>query len=122
MAPVMLDLDDPESVRRELRSFLRIEPPRPPSTVEVLSSSQEDGYLRHLVHLVTEDDVIPAFLAVPSGAGPFPAVVVFHQHAGQRHFGKSEVGIRPRRRPAPGVRISARTCRVRGARPRLDRV
>jgi dienelactone hydrolase len=89
--PVMLNLDDAEGLRGELQSFLRVEPPGPPPNVKVLSSSQEDGYVRHLVHLVTEDDAIPAFLAVPSGAGPFPAVVVFHQHAGQRHFGKSEV-------------------------------
>ncbi len=91
MAAVTLNLDDAEGLRGELRSFLGVEPPGPPSSVKVLSSSQEDGYVRHLVHLVTEDGAIPSFLAVPSGAGPFPAVVVFHQHAGQRHFGKSEV-------------------------------
>ena len=28
---------------------------------------------------------------MPEGSGPFPAVVIFHQHAGQRHLGKSEV-------------------------------
>ncbi|HEV2808952.1 MAG TPA: dienelactone hydrolase family protein, partial [Acidimicrobiales bacterium] len=82
---------DAEGLRGELRSFLRVEPPGPPSSVKELSSSQEDGYVRHLVQLVTEDDAIPSLLAVPPGAGPFPAVVVFHQHAGQRHFGKSEV-------------------------------
>ena len=90
MGAVMFNLDA-EGLRGELRSFLRVEPPGPPSSVKELSSSQEDGYVRHLVQLVTEDDAIPSLLAVPPGAGPFPAVVVFHQHAGQRHFGKSEV-------------------------------
>jgi dienelactone hydrolase len=88
---VTRDLADAEGLRADLRSFLRVEPPGPPPEVEVLSSSHEDGYVRHLIHLVTADDTIPSFLAVPSGTGPFPAVVVFHQHAGERHFGKSEV-------------------------------
>ena len=57
----------------------------------MLSSSHGDGYVLHRVHLVTEDDDIPSLLAVPSGTGPFPAAAVFHQHAGQRHFGKSEI-------------------------------
>ncbi|MBN2621924.1 MAG: dienelactone hydrolase family protein [Acidimicrobiales bacterium] len=56
-----------------------------------LSSSNENGFLLQRVDVVTEDDTIPSLLAVPHGEGPFPAVVVFHQHAGQRHLGKSEV-------------------------------
>ncbi len=91
MAYVTVELDDVQALRQGLKSFLRIHPSPGPLDVTVLASSQEDGYVRHLVHLVIEDDVVPAFLAVPSGVGPFPGVVVFHQHAGQRHFGKSEV-------------------------------
>ncbi len=34
---------------------------------------------------------ILAFLLLPDGDGPFPAVLIYHQHHGQRHFGKSEV-------------------------------
>lgn len=88
---VLLDFDDNERLRRELRSFLQVQQPEPSPEVLVQSSSEDDGYVRHLVHLVTDDDVIPSFLAVPPGHGPFPAVVVFHQHASQRHIGKSEV-------------------------------
>jgi dienelactone hydrolase len=91
MAGVTLDLDDAERLRGELRSFLGVGLPGPAPSVEVLSSSHEDAYVLHRVHLVTEDDAIPSLLAVPSRTGPFPAVAVFHQHAGQRHFGKSEV-------------------------------
>lgn len=57
----------------------------------MLSSVHEDGLARQLVHLVTDEDRIPSLLAVPGGEGPFPAVVIFHQHAGQRHYGNSEV-------------------------------
>lgn len=91
MTVVKVDLSEPDRLRRELRSFLGVRQPGPPPRVETLTSSVEDGYIRHLVHVITEDDVIPSLLAVPQGPGPFPAAVVFHQHAGQRHFGKSEV-------------------------------
>ena len=91
MVGVSFDLDDAERLRRELRSFLGVVPPEQAPSIEVTSSSHEDGYVLHRVRLVTDDDVIPSLLAVPSGIGPFPAVVVFHQHAGERHFGKSEV-------------------------------
>ena len=64
----------------------------PPPTMELRSSFAAQGFVRHLVQLVGVDgDAIPAYLAVPDGGGgPFPAVVLFHQHAGQRHLGKSE--------------------------------
>jgi len=82
---------DVERLRGELRSFLRVDTPRPTPKAEVLSSSPQDGYVLHSIRIITVDDTIPSLLAVPTGAGPFPAVVVFHQHAGQRQYGKSEV-------------------------------
>lgn len=91
MVIVMSDLVDGDHLRSELRAFLGVRLPGLAPAVEIVSSSPEDGFVRHLVHLKTDDDVIPALVAVPAGTGPFPAVVVFHQHAGQRHFGKSEV-------------------------------
>lgn len=41
-----------------------------------------------------EGDVIPAFLLTPSGREARGGVVVFHQHNGEFHFGKSEVAGR----------------------------
>lgn len=38
-----------------------------------------------------EDDVIPAFLFTPQNRQTLGGVVVFHQHNGEFHFGKSEV-------------------------------
>src|SRR6266511_3627720 len=97
----------------DLRTFLAVEATPAVPTVEVLSSVREEGFIRQLVLLVTDDDRVPALLDVATGQGPFPAVAVFHQHAGQRHFGKSEVfGLCPDsiafedRRPAgPGTDV-----------------
>jgi hypothetical protein len=91
MVVVTFDLRDAERIRGDLQSFLGIAPPTQAPSVEVVSSLEEDGYVLHVVRLITEDDILPSLLAVPFGEGPFPAVVVFHQHAGERHLGKSEV-------------------------------
>lgn len=59
---------------------------------EIRQKVEEDGFTRYLiVYKGLELDDIWAYLLMPMGEGPFPAVLVHHQHAGQRHLGKSEV-------------------------------
>ena len=51
-----------------------------------------DGFERQRIeYLGLEGDVIPAFLFTPTGRSSRGGVVVFHQHNGEFHFGKSEV-------------------------------
>lgn len=51
-----------------------------------------DGFDRERIeYRGLEDDVIPAFLFTPTGRDILGGVVVFHQHNGEFHFGKSEV-------------------------------
>ncbi|MFY2765060.1 dienelactone hydrolase family protein [Arenimonas sp. MALMAid1274] len=51
-----------------------------------------DGYVRQRIqYRGREDDLIPAYLFKPQARDPVGGVVVFHQHNGQFHFGKSEV-------------------------------
>jgi dienelactone hydrolase len=51
-----------------------------------------DGFDRQRIeYRGLEDDVIPAFLFMPQAREPLGGVVVFHQHNGEFHFGKSEV-------------------------------
>lgn len=51
-----------------------------------------DGFNRERIEYHgLEGDPIPAFLFTPKGRDPLGGVVVFHQHNGQFHFGKSEV-------------------------------
>ncbi|MET0328891.1 MAG: prolyl oligopeptidase family serine peptidase [Luteimonas sp.] len=51
-----------------------------------------DGYDRTRIgYAGLEGDDIPAFLFTPQGRAPIGGVVVFHQHNGEFHFGKSEV-------------------------------
>lgn len=51
-----------------------------------------DGFDRERIeYRGLEGDLIPAFLFTPRGRDTLGGVVVFHQHNGQFHFGKSEV-------------------------------
>jgi dienelactone hydrolase len=55
-------------------------------------AEQADGFIRERIeYRGLEGDLIPAFLFTPSGRDTLGGVVVFHQHNGQFHFGKSEV-------------------------------
>ncbi len=51
-----------------------------------------DGFSRERIEYEgLEGDLIPAFLFTPRGRATLGGVVVFHQHNGEFHFGKSEV-------------------------------
>ena len=51
-----------------------------------------DGFDRERIeYRGLEGDRIPAFLFTPNGRETLGGVVVFHQHNGEFHFGKSEV-------------------------------
>lgn len=63
-------------------------------TVEYIIHKIDDqeGYSRLFIsYKGMDDDEIPAFLLLPKGEGPFPAVIIHHQHNRERHLGKSEV-------------------------------
>jgi len=71
----------------ELVGFTRRE-----ATALVLESQPASGHRRKLVEYASADgEAIRAFLLLPEGDGPFPAVVAHHQHRRQWHLGKSEV-------------------------------
>ena len=80
------------ALRQEIAAFLGFSSTGDPVDFVLLAAEAEAGYRRcRIAYSGTEGDSIPAYLLIPDGAGPFPAIVVHHQHAGQRHLGKSEV-------------------------------
>jgi len=80
------------SLRSELAEFLRFHIVKSSVPFTTHDVTDEAGYRRILINYAGEEgDRIPAYLLLPHGAGPFAAVLVHHQHAGQRHLGKSEV-------------------------------
>jgi dienelactone hydrolase len=81
-----------DALRQQIISFVGFSLPDHPVTYKTEDVRQEPGYTRIRIRYPGEaGDSIPAYLLLPDGQGSFPAVLVHHQHAGQRHLGKSEI-------------------------------
>lgn len=79
-------------LRQEISGFLNFKLPDRTIPFITHENVEQDGYRRlRISYTSEEEDVIPAYLLIPEGDGPFGAILVHHQHASQRHFGKSEV-------------------------------
>jgi dienelactone hydrolase len=77
-------------LRGELREFLRFEIASAPG-FDTGGRDEERGHLGRAIRYPSPDgDSIPAQLLTPPGDGPFPAVLVHHQHNSQHWLGKSE--------------------------------
>jgi dienelactone hydrolase len=82
----------PDKLRQQISEFLRFSISKDPVPFAVHSTVEEDGYRRiRISYASQEGDLIHAFLLIPAKDGAFAAVLVHHQHHGQRHLGKSEV-------------------------------
>ena len=80
------------ALRARVAELVDFSVPSSPPDMEVLEARQRDGYGEQLVGYISKTGGnIPALLLLPEGNGPFPAVVVYHQHHSEWHLGKSEV-------------------------------
>src|SRR5262249_24902270 len=79
--------------RRELRDWLRLRAPKSAIEFEVMAVHGDASFERlAITYRSLDGDAVPAFLLLPKRMKePAAAVVVHHQHNGERHLGKSEV-------------------------------
>jgi dienelactone hydrolase len=81
-----------DSLRRQISEYFGFKIPDAPTPLVTHNTVAADGYQRARISYTSQEgEAIPAFLLLPDGDGPFAAVLVHHQHASQRHLGKSEV-------------------------------
>ena len=72
-------------------------PPMPTNGIEakVLFEEQRNGYKAQKLEIrLSRYYTVPAYVLIPDGEGPFPAVNVLHDHGGHLFIGKEKV-IRP---------------------------
>src|SRR3954465_1423746 len=81
-------------LRARLVTLLRFAVPEEPARVDVLERSACDRHGEGGGGVAGFEGAVPALRLVPSGDGPFPGVVAFHQHHSEWHLGKSEVAGR----------------------------
>lgn len=85
--------------REEARSvLLQCMAPAPPTAdfaCEVVASEQREGYhAQKIMFNVSAYSRVPAYLLIPEGKGPFPAVLLLHDHGAHFTIGKEKM-IRP---------------------------
>lgn len=85
-----------EAARLQVTECMMNLPPAPASfDHRVTATEQRDGYRAAKIEFnVSEWCRIPAYLLVPEGEGPFPAVVMLHDHGAHFSIGKEKM-VRP---------------------------
>ena len=73
-------------------------PPPPPANgyqAKVLSEEQRDGYKARKIEIrLSQYYTVPAYVLIPDGKGPFPAINLLHDHGAHLFIGKEKM-IRP---------------------------
>jgi len=75
----------------KMAELIGLEPVSDKIGYEVLETVQCKGYRRELIQYLVHGRRNIAFLLLPDGEGKHPAVLINHQHNGERNLGKSEV-------------------------------
>jgi dienelactone hydrolase len=90
------DFDEWRSAARtKMRECLLTPPPKADFDPEVLATDDRGTYeARKLALNISADCRIPAYLLVPKGKGPFPAIIALHDHGAHFSIGKEKV-VRP---------------------------
>jgi dienelactone hydrolase len=75
-----------------LLNALLMPPPKAPPNPKTLHTEQRDGYqLRTMELNLSAYTRCEAFLLVPDGQGPFPAVLALHDHGAEFRWGKAKL-------------------------------
>lgn len=84
-----------EKARRTVRRCWLTPPPESPYEPVVIAEQDRGSYVaRKVVLNITGDSRVLGLMLVPKGAGPFPAVLLLHDHGARFDIGKEKV-IRP---------------------------
>ena len=92
------DFDEWRRVARQKVFDCMLTPPPPPANgydVQVLCEEQRDGYKARKIEIrLSRYYTVPAYVLIPDGKGPFPAVNALHDHGAHLFIGKEKM-IRP---------------------------
>ena len=70
-------------------------PPQSSFDMKVISNEKRDGYtVQKILFSISGYSRVPAYLLIPDGEGPFPALVMLHDHGAEFYVGKEKM-VRP---------------------------
>jgi dienelactone hydrolase len=79
----------------KVRASWLSELPRCPMAPTIVATKKFEGYTSHKIAFnISADSRVLAYLLVPDGTGPFPAVLLLHDHGAEFRIGKEKV-VRP---------------------------
>lgn len=83
------------AAREKLFECMLALPPAAPFEPEITATEQRDGYKVHKIRFnISGYARVSAYLLVPDGNGPFPALVMLHDHGAEFYIGKEKM-VRP---------------------------
>ncbi len=92
------DFNEWRRVARQKVFDCMLTPPPPPAQgyeTKIISEEQRDGYKARKIEIrLSRYYTVPAYVLIPNGKGPFPAVNVLHDHGAHLFIGKEKM-IRP---------------------------
>jgi dienelactone hydrolase len=81
-----------QSARAKVRESLLAAPPNSPFNPVIVAEQDRGSYVaRKVVLSLTVDSRVLALMTVPKGKGPFPAVLLLHDHGAKFDIGKEKV-------------------------------
>lgn len=84
-----------EAALAKVRASWLSQLPVAPCEPEIISSKKFEGYTsRKVAFNISADSRVLAYLLIPDGAGPFPAVLLLHDHGAEFRIGKEKL-VRP---------------------------
>jgi dienelactone hydrolase len=84
-----------EEAQAKVRASWLSELPIRPALPAIVATRDFEGYTSHKVTFnISADSRVLAYLLVPDGGGPFPAVLLLHDHGGEFRIGKEKM-VRP---------------------------
>ena len=81
--------------RTQVLETLLVKPPRTAFNARVIAREDRGTHeAQKILFSVSADNEVPAYLLVPKGEGPFPALITLHDHGAHFSIGKEKV-VRP---------------------------
>jgi dienelactone hydrolase len=81
-----------EEARKTVKQLFLAEPPKAPFYSQIIDQQDRGSYVANKIVLnISGDGRVLGYLLIPKGTGPFPAVLLLHDHGAKFDIGKEKV-------------------------------